>query len=137
VEQHAAIERLTHEYAFLNDTFRIDELVALFAPDAVLDFTQAGLRRHEGHDSIHDYFERERRAVTHLMHLTTNHRLDVDGDTARGTVYFLATAVMADGRENSARGYYDDAYVRLDGAWRFASRVIVPLLPFEAIRSGA
>jgi hypothetical protein len=135
VEQHDAIARLTFDYAFFNDTFRVDELVELFAPDAVLDFTRAGLSRLEGRDSIRDFFERERRAVTHLMHVTTNHRLDVGSDTATGTVYFTATAAMSDGRENTARGYYDDAYVRRDGSWRFAARVIVPLLPFEAIRS--
>src|SRR3954466_3181393 len=104
-----AIERLTYEYAFYNDTFQIEPLVALFAPDGVLDFTRAGMRRHEGHASIRDYFEREQRALSHLMHVTTNHLVDVAtaGDTARGTVYFLATGVMRDGRENQARGYYE------------------------------
>ena len=47
---------MTYEYAFYNDTFQIEPLVALFEPDGVLDFTPAGMRRHEGHASIRDYF---------------------------------------------------------------------------------
>lgn len=132
--EHAAIERLTYEYALCNDTFRIEPLVELFTPDGVLDFTQAGMRRHEGRDSIRDYFERERKALSHLMHVTTNHLIEIDGSSARGTVYFLATGVLHDGRENQARGYYDDEYAKTADGWRFRSRVIVPLLPFEALR---
>jgi ketosteroid isomerase-like protein len=129
-----AIQRLTYDYAFFNDTFRVDELVALFTEDGVFDLSSAGLERYEGHAAIRAFFERERRAVTHLMHVTTNHRIDVSGDSASGTVYFLGTARSADGRENAARGYYDDSYVRVDGTWRFRSRTVVTLLPFAPMR---
>lgn len=129
----AAIIRLTHAYALANDRFEIDALVALFAPDATIDFTAFGMRRYEGRDEIRRYFEKERSVLSHVMHLTSNHVIDVDGETAAGTVYFVATAVTRQGNENVARGYYDDAYVRLDGDWRFAARTMVPLIPYAPV----
>jgi ketosteroid isomerase-like protein len=133
----AVIEQLTYRYALYNDTFRIDELVDLFTPDGVIDFTQVGMRRHEGRDSVRGYFEHERRVVSHLMHITTNHLIEIHGDTATGTVYFLALAVLIDGQENPARGYYEDVYARTPDGWRFRSRVIVPLLPFSPVKPKA
>lgn len=134
----AAIVRLTHDYALYNDTFRVDELVDLFTDDAVFDMRPAGLDRYEGREAIRDFFEREKRALSHVMHLTANHRIDVEGDTASGTAYFLAIGVTRrEGRENSARGYYDDRYVRTRLGWRFVTRRSCLLLPWEPVRRPA
>jgi ketosteroid isomerase-like protein len=132
-----AIERLTHDYALLNDTFQVDDLVALFVDDAFFDMTPVGLGRYEGREGIRDFFERERRALSHVMHVTSNHRIDVAGDEATGTAYFLAMGITRSGDENHARGYYDDAYVRTGAGWRFRSRRSCPLLPFAPIRHAA
>jgi ketosteroid isomerase-like protein len=130
-----AIVRLTHDYALYNDTFRVDDLVGLFVEDAWFDMKPAGLDVYEGLAAIRDFFEREKRALSHVMHLTSNHRIDVVGDDASGTAYFLAMGITRrGGHENHARGYYEDAYVRTAGGWRFASRRSVPLLPWEPIR---
>jgi ketosteroid isomerase-like protein len=134
----AAIVRLTHDYALFNDTFRVDDLVALFTEDAFFDMEPAGLERYEGRAAIRDFFEREKRALSHVMHLTSNHRVDVDGDTATGTAYYHAMGITRrGGRENQARGYYDDRYVRTPEGWRFASRRSCLLLPWEPIRRSA
>jgi ketosteroid isomerase-like protein len=137
MEDIEAIVRLTHEYAFLNDTFRLEELVETFTADAVFDMVPAGMGRYEGREAIRGFFVRERRAMAHLMHVTSNHIIDiVDAQQARGTSYFLAMGITVDGKENHARGYYEDEYTRVDGAWRFASRRSNPLLPFQAHRPG-
>lgn len=130
-----AIVRLTHDYAMLNDTFQVDELMTLFAEGAFFDMEPVGLRRYEGLDAIRDFFEREARALEHLMHVTTNHRIDVDGDRAQGTAYFLAMGITRKGVRNDAHGFYRDTYVRTPEGWRFASRQSNPLLPFEAVRT--
>jgi ketosteroid isomerase-like protein len=132
-----AIVRLTHDYAMLNDTFQVDELMGLFAEGAFFDMEPVGLRRYEGLDAIRDFFEREARALDHLMHVTTNHRIDVDGDRAQGTAYFLAMGITRKGVRNDAHGYYRDTYVRTSEGWRFASRQSNPLLPFAAIRGSS
>ena len=132
------IVRLTHDYAHLNDTFQVEALVELFVPDAFFDMTPAGLDRYEGREAIREFFEREKRALRHVIHLTSNHRVDVDGDRASGTAYFHAIGVTRrDGVENAARGMYEDAYVRTPAGWRFASRRSVPLVPWTPIRRAA
>jgi ketosteroid isomerase-like protein len=132
----AQIVRLTHDYALYNDTFQVDLLVNLFAPDAWFDMQPAGLDRYVGREAIREFFQREERALSHVMHLTSNHRVDVDGDSASGTAYFLAIGISRrSGRENQARGYYQDDYVRTADGWRFASRSSIPLLPWEPIRA--
>ncbi len=132
------IVRLTHDYALYNDTFQVDALVDLFTEDAVFDMQPSGLDVYRGREAIRDFFEREKRALSHVMHLTSNHRVDVDGDTATGTAYYHAMGVIRrDGRENEARGYYDDRYVRTPAGWRFAARRSCPLIPWEPIRRPA
>jgi ketosteroid isomerase-like protein len=86
----AQIVRLTHDYALYNDRFQVDLLVNLFMPDAWFDMKPAGLDRYVGREAIREFFQREERALSHIMHLTSNHRVDVDGDSASGTAYFLA-----------------------------------------------
>jgi ketosteroid isomerase-like protein len=130
-----AIVRLTHDYAFYNDTFDLDALVALFVDGAYFDMQPAGLDRYDGVPAIREFFERERRALSHVVHFTSNHRVDVDGDEATGTAYFHAIGITRRaGAENQARGYYDDQYVRTAAGWRFRSRRSVPLLPWTPIR---
>jgi ketosteroid isomerase-like protein len=132
----AQIVRLTHDYAMYNDTFQVELLVDLFAADAWFDMQPAGLGRYEGQDAIREFFLREKRALSHVMHLTGNHRVDVSGDRATGTAYFLAMGITRrGGTENHARGYYDDSYVCTRDGWRFSSRRSIPLLPWEPIRA--
>jgi hypothetical protein len=127
---HDVLARLTLDYAFFNDTFRVDDLVALFLPEATFDMSSAGLGWHQGAARIRDFFEREARAVSGLIHLTTNHRFDVvSAHEATGTVYYHAVAEMArDGATHHAYGYYDDIYRRTSAGWRFASRRACPLV---------
>jgi len=128
------IVRLTHDYALYNDTFRVDELVALFVEDAFFDMRPAGLDLYEGREVIRDFFEKEKRALSHVFHLTSNHRVDVDGDEASGTAYFLAVGVTRrSGTENRVHGYYGDTYVRTPDGWRFRSRSSNPLIPWTPI----
>ncbi len=129
-----AIVRLTYEYALANDTFAIDRLVSLFADGATLDMTAFHMRRYEGLDALRSYLQKEASVLSHLMHITSNHLIDVNGDQATGTVYFVAIAVTRQGNENQARGYYDDRYVRTAGGWKFAARRMCPLLPYAPVR---
>lgn len=130
------IVRLTHDYAFYNDTFMVDALVDLFVEDAWFDMQPAGLRRYTGREAIRDFFEKEKRALSHVYHLTSNHRVDIDigGDTATGTAYFLAVGVTRrSATENRVHGHYADAYVRTQDGWRFGSRTSNPLIPWTPI----
>jgi ketosteroid isomerase-like protein len=133
----AEIVRLIHDYAFYNDTFEVDRLVDLFVEDAWFDMRPSGLDRYDGREAIRDFFEREKRALSHVVHLTSNHRIDVDGDEAAGTAYYHAVGVTRrGGHENGTFGYYRDSYRRTPEGWRFASRSSNPLLPWTPITKG-
>jgi hypothetical protein len=133
-----AIVRLTYDYALYNDTFELDPLLGCFAEESSFDMRPVGLGLYEGKAAIRDFFEREKRALSHVMHHTSNHRIDVDGDEGSGTVYHIAIAVIRrTGEENHARGYYDDRYVRTAAGWRFRSRTAMPLIPWTPVRAPA
>jgi hypothetical protein len=135
LEDRLLLAELLNRYAFYNDTFDVDSLLGLFVEGASFDMTEAGLERYEGLAAIRNFFERERRALSHLMHLTSNHLVELDGDRATGTAYYLAAGIVRrTGIENQARGYYEDTYVRTGDGWRFASRRSRLFLPFEPVR---
>jgi ketosteroid isomerase-like protein len=50
-----------------------------------------------------------------------NHVIDLHGNTATGTCYLDLRATI-EGKSMIGSGYYDDRYVRQDGAWKFAAR---------------
>lgn len=137
-EDRWQLGQLLNRYAFYNDTFQVEELVALFVEDASFDMTEAGMGRYEGREQIRDFFEREKRALSNVMHLTSNHVLELEGDRASGTAYYLAIGITRrEGIENQARGYYRDTYLRTPDGWRFATRQSRLLLPFEPVRAGS
>jgi ketosteroid isomerase-like protein len=114
-----------HRYTQCADGGRFDELVALFAPDAV--FEVDGTARHEGREAIRSTFDR---AAAHLIetgggqptairHHATSIVIDLlDDDHARTTTYWLA--VMEGGPDHWGR--YRDRFERIDGRWLIAHR---------------
>lgn len=121
-----AIRRVVATYVHRVDTGRIEDVVALFTPDGVLEI--AGQTRHEGHDAIRAMFGRgvehlaASEAVPRIRHHLTGHLIDLDGDdTAKSSCYWLA--VVGDGGIDHW-GRYVDRLVVHDGGWRIAHRRI-------------
>ncbi len=125
VEAREAIRDLVARYNGNGDTGRFEQVLALFAPDAMMELDGETLR---GREEIAALFERTRRLVrssataaapTHLRHFTATHQIDVlDAEHARGQCYFQV--LMPHGLDHWGR--YVDEYVRWDGRWVFASR---------------
>lgn len=115
-----AIRELANRYAHHVWRKEIAEIVHLFAEDGALE-TQA-LPPIRGTSALSDAYARmfEEDEFYPFVH---NHVIDLDGDLARGTCYIDLRAVMR-GERLSAWGYYDDRYVRIDGAWKFATRSV-------------
>ena len=119
------IRDLVARYNAYGDGGRFDELLELFAADAVMDIGSRGVadrRRHDGLDSIRTIFTGVAGSalpIAFLQHVTGTHLIDVvDADHATGRLYFQ---VLTDaGLDHWGR--YADRYVRLDGRWRFAER---------------
>ena len=101
-----AIRRLTYEYAMAVDTMQLDKLIDLFVPEAVFDPGPGGVPVMNDRDEIEAFFKATFEGSRNLYHLTSNHIIDVDGDTASGTVYYAASGVTADSiRPSTARSF--------------------------------
>ena len=123
---------LVARYNACGDADRLDEMVDLFAADAVMDVGEWG--RHEGRSAIQAFFEGVRRPPADdegtapakrdrmIRHFTATHMIDVDDEeSARGRCYFLV--VSADGLDHWGR--YLDSYVKREGRWLFGRREVV------------
>jgi hypothetical protein len=120
-----AARDLVDRYAVLADAGRFEELLDLFAPDAVFE---AESQRVEGRAALDAYFNRAKaRLATEtatglIRHHVTTHRVEVDGpDAASGITYYFAITEL--GPDHWGR--YHDRYVRdpATDRWVFASRV--------------
>ena len=119
-----AIRDLVAAYAHAADRGRFDDLVALFAPQGVLELEDG--RRLVGHAGIRDFLHETREGLHAsptppqvLRHHVSSHRIIVEGPhAASGWAYFLVVTE----RGPDHWGRYRDAYVYTDHAWRFASR---------------
>lgn len=115
-----AIRELANLYAHHVWRRDIPALVGLFAEEGALE--TAALPPIRGHAALLDAFGRmfEEDEFFPFVH---GHVIDVDGDAGVGTVYIDLRARMH-GELLSAWGFYEDRYVRVDGAWKFANRKI-------------
>lgn len=128
IDDIEAIRRLMHEYALAVDTAQLDALVDLFVPEAVFDPGPGGIPVMNNREEIREFFKGMFEGTSNRFHLTSNHIIDVDGDTASGTAYYAAAGVTADGARFGANGYYNDAFVRTADGWKFLRREAVALL---------
>jgi len=122
------IRDLVASYNAHGDRGRFDEVMALFADDAVMDVGNG--RTYSGIDEIRTIFTETRESVNYglgndttnpryLQHHTAVPAITVErSNAASGHAYFT---VMTDAGVDHW-GRYQDAYRVVDGRWRFASR---------------
>jgi len=136
IEDRLAIQELTSRYAYYVDTFQNDKLMELWAEDAIFDESRVGTGLHEGAGAIAAFFDELKKTVTHQAHITANQIIeDLDDTHAKGLVFSIVEAVTIAGNMRAVV-YYSDEYVKAGGLWRFQSRVIHPLLPFDTSALG-
>lgn len=133
IDERLAIQDLTHLYALYADTKRFDEVVELFADDGVFDETKSGLPEVlRGKTALAQYYREANAPIESIAHYISNHLIsEYSTDRAKGTCYVYCEARLKDGSPVRLSGYYDDDYVKIDGKWRFQSRMVLPLLPSE------
>jgi hypothetical protein len=114
------IMMLKGKYVHAVDERRVDDLVALFTPDAVVDASAATGEIWRDTEGLRDGYERWVPPIE--MHATTNPLIEVDGDAATGRWYALF-AGNRDGTPVSKTGvlsgcaYYTEEYVKVEGRW--------------------
>jgi hypothetical protein len=116
------IHQLKYRYVRLLDLKRWDELAELFVGDATAGYG-GGSHQLAGRDEIMGFL----RGALSDTSMLTSHKVHHPEITLTGTdtaigVWALDDVVVLSDAGLTIRGasYYDDRYVRVDGAWRFA-----------------
>src|SRR5262245_6369401 len=125
---HAAIEALVYGYADRIDAGDLAGVAALFA-DAIYRSDRGG--RYEGAAAVREVLTRlvklHADGTPRTKHVTTNRLIDVNGaaGTASARSYFtVLQQTAAIPLQVIVAGRYHDRFVRTDGRWRFAERVV-------------
>jgi len=139
IEARESIRDLVARYNANGDSGRFEQVLAVFAPDAVMELVSGdgSVTRFEGVDQIATIFTstKDRWDATvapavakgtgrsgarhHIRHFVATHQIDVDGPNhARGRSYFCV--LMAHGLDHWGR--YVDEYEQRDGRWLISRR---------------
>jgi SnoaL-like domain len=123
-----SIRDLVARYNSNGDSGRFDEVLALFADDAVMELPGGVL--YEGLEMIATVFTGTQQNLktlpaegvpTYIRHYTATHQIDIlDGQSARGRCYYQV--LMPHGLDHWGR--YLDSYTFRDGRWLFSRRKV-------------
>jgi uncharacterized protein (TIGR02246 family) len=126
MDDGAAIAALVYGYAERIDAGDLAGVAALFT-DGVFRSERGG--RYEGAAAVRAVLEKLVKlhddGTPRTKHVTTNLIVEIDGDAATARSYFTVlqqTATIP--LQLIVAGRYHDRFVRVDGRWRFADRLI-------------
>jgi SnoaL-like domain len=122
-----AIRHTIASYTYAADRGRFDDLVALFAPDGVLEVHGIGGARAEGRDAITQFFRGVNTDVVvtappgRMQHHVSSVWIDVHLESAaRASSYFMVVT----GAGVDHWGRYRDDLVPVGDRWLFAHRLV-------------
>jgi len=130
IEARECIRDLVARYNANGDSGRIEQMMELFAKDAVMLIPPDA--EYIGRDAIaaalgtvakgtQNDAQQDEGAVRFIRHFTATHQIDVlDRDNARGRCYFAV--LTEDGLDHWGR--YRDRYRCIDGRWLFQERTV-------------
>jgi ketosteroid isomerase-like protein len=143
VEDQVQIEQLLMRYAAAYNTGDADTYVSLFTTDATFELVRntgepAFLGPFKGREEIRkQWFPQGAgpdagRRFGAMRHVTTNHEIKVNGDTATVRAFFIEVVSNGDNSPPGSKpptihamGRYEDDLRRVDGQWLFSSRRVV------------
>ncbi len=117
-----AVRELYNRYALSWDEDRPEALSACFTSDAVFE---SGRGRFAGREAIIGNMANVNRALGSTRkqrHLTTNVSIELQGDRATGSAYFIYCVGCEGKTELTAFGTYHDELRKVDGRWFFSAR---------------
>lgn len=118
ISDELEIAALLHRYARAVDTKDWDVYRSVFTPDAVIDYSSAGVIA-GSRDEVTDWLSAGFASIPWTMHHITNIEADIDGDTARVRAMFYNPMQLPGMAEMSCcGGYYHHRLVRTEDGWR-------------------
>lgn len=131
LESRAEITDLVHRYTEAIRGRSPAKVLDLMVADVVVELHHADpddiaktelMTRYSGHDEIRGSFVEQAGDTARVWPMIHNLRIELAGDEARSTCV-LASQIWPHGVQYV--GEYRDTFRRVDGAWRFASRIHV------------
>jgi uncharacterized protein (TIGR02246 family) len=123
-----SIENLIYSYAQGMDTGDLERVASLFRRGCIC--TPQG-DRFEGREAVLRLYRASTRlyqdGTPRTRHITSNVRIEVDGDQARADSYFTVMQALPDfPLQAIICGSYADRFLRESGLWYFKERLIRP-----------
>ena len=122
VSDRLAIGEVMSAYAFALDTKDWDALMALFVPDARIDYSSFGGPTGTPADVV-GWLQTSLAAFDVCQHVITNHRITLDGDSASAHSYVVNPLGSGGDVQLLGGGSYLDTFARTPDGWRFTSKV--------------
>ena len=117
MEDRDAIRELTARYCYHAVRGDIEEIVALFTEDGVME---AGDTCEQGPEALTALY-RETLGELRPIPCVHNHVVDLDGDNATGSCT-VELRMIENGEAYTAAGWYEDRFRRVAGTWKFSHR---------------
>ncbi|MBU6269549.1 MAG: nuclear transport factor 2 family protein [Sphingomonadales bacterium] len=131
IEERIALQDLMTDYCYAVDGLNdVEELLALFTEDAVLDFSDIGLPAMHGRAEHRKFYEGVFADMSHHTHYISNFRLvSYDGDSAVMRSYVQGLGRSNDGNEVQVHVRYRMDCVKRAGAWKCQAYYILAGMP--------
>jgi len=130
-ESHHAISNLMFRYAECVDQADFDGLSELFAHGSVRSTSAADSEQAMSGAAVGRFYAATNRVhddgTLRTRHLATNVRIDIDEANDRATARSYYVVLQATPKlpfQAIVGGRYEDRFERVDGAWRFADRLV-------------
>lgn len=117
------IQDLVSRYAFFGDYGPNDSWTELFTLDASWEIAGAGIIV-KGREQLLQLVTAVREQAPGVHHMQSNLVVDIDGDRATGKVALNEFLLQPEQIYSNAQGWYEDAYVKIDGRWLFERRTV-------------
>jgi hypothetical protein len=123
------IRNLSARYALALDEYDMEKLLEPWLEDAVFDASVFELGTYAGHDAMRGFFQHNFDVMKDQAHLFTNFLIEVNGpNSASGSNYLYEEGHDLEGNAVSVVCLNRDRYLRVDGEWMIAERVIAGLV---------
>ena len=122
IADRIAIQDLVHRYCDALCQRDLGALVGTFTSDGIWNVGQGPV---VGRDALSDKFRKVFEMFDHVIQLTHNGDVKLNGVTAGGRWYITEYGRTAESRRTVDVAHYDDEYRRPNDGWRFSRRNVV------------